>query len=67
VTSAPFLVIIAGLAVAFWKELTGDRRAAAAAFTAATVTVPAPRPVAPAETATAQSRDGAAGRRELTD
>jgi glycine betaine transporter len=67
VTSAPFLVIIAGLAVAFWKELTGDRRAAAAAFTAASVTVPAPRPVAPAETATAQSRDGAAGRRELTD
>jgi glycine betaine transporter len=67
VTSAPFLVIIAGLAVAFWKELTGDRRAAAAAFTAATGTVPAPRPVAPAETATPQSRDGAAGRRELTD
>ena len=67
VTSAPFLVIIAGLAVAFWKELTGDRRAAAAAFTAATVTVPAPRPVAPAETAAPQSRDGAAGRRELTD
>jgi glycine betaine transporter len=67
VTSAPFLVIIAGLAVAFWKELTGDRRAAAAAFTAATVTVPAPRPIAPAETATPQSRDGAAGRRELTD
>ena len=67
VTSAPFLVIIAGLAVAFWKELTGDRRAAAAAFTAATGTVPAPRPVAPAETAAPQSRDGAAGRRELTD
>jgi glycine betaine transporter len=37
VTSAPFLVIIAGLAVAFWKELTNDRRAAAAAMeTAAT-------------------------------
>ncbi|PAZ14803.1 glycine/betaine ABC transporter permease [Streptomyces sp. SA15] len=28
VTSAPFLVIIAGLAVSFWKELTSDRRAA---------------------------------------
>ncbi|TLS47995.1 BCCT family transporter [Streptomyces montanus] len=28
VTSAPFLVIIAGLAVSFWKELAGDRRAA---------------------------------------
>jgi choline-glycine betaine transporter len=28
VTSAPFLVIIAGLAVAFWKEILGDRRAA---------------------------------------
>jgi glycine betaine transporter len=67
VTSAPFLVIIAGLAVAFWKELTGDRRAAAAEFAAATGTVPAPRPVAPAETAAPQSRDGAAGRRELTD
>jgi glycine betaine transporter len=67
VTSAPFLVIIAGLAVAFWKELTGDRRAAAAEFAAATRTVPVPRPAAPAETATPQSSDGAAGRRELTD
>ena len=67
VTSAPFLVIIAGLAVAFWKELTGDRRAAAAEFAAATGTVPVPRPAAPAETATPQSSDGAAGRRELTD
>ncbi|WP_149830811.1 BCCT family transporter [Streptomyces tailanensis] len=28
VTSAPFLVIIAGLALSFWKELLGDRRAA---------------------------------------
>ena len=28
VTSAPFLVIIAGLTVAFWKELLADRRAA---------------------------------------
>jgi choline-glycine betaine transporter len=28
VTSAPFLVIIAGLAVSFWKEILGDRRAA---------------------------------------
>ncbi|GAA2622944.1 BCCT family transporter [Streptomyces vastus] len=26
VTSLPFLVIIAGLAVAFWKELSGDRK-----------------------------------------
>jgi glycine betaine transporter len=71
VTSAPFLVIIAGLAVAFWKELTGDRRAAAAEFAAefaaATGTVPVPRPAAPAETATQQSPAGAAGRRELTD
>jgi glycine betaine transporter len=32
VTSAPFLVIIAGLAVAFWRELTDDRRAAARAL-----------------------------------
>ncbi|RAJ56606.1 choline/carnitine/betaine transport [Streptomyces sp. Amel2xB2] len=30
VTSAPFLVIIAGLAVSFWKELAADRRAAEA-------------------------------------
>ncbi|MGY1643250.1 BCCT family transporter [Geodermatophilus sp. SYSU D00703] len=52
VTSAPFLVIIAGLAVAFWKELTADRRAAAAAVAAASGTVPHPRPVpAPAEAA----------------
>jgi choline/carnitine/betaine transport len=28
VTSLPFLVIIAGLAVSFWKELVADRRAA---------------------------------------
>ena len=27
VTSAPFLVIIAGLAVSFWRELLLDRRA----------------------------------------
>ena len=26
VTSAPFLVIIAGLAVSFWKELHADKR-----------------------------------------
>jgi choline-glycine betaine transporter len=42
VTSAPFLVIIAGLAVAFWKELTGDRRAAAAAMAATPAPVPDP-------------------------
>jgi glycine betaine transporter len=30
VASLPFLVIIAGLAVSFWKELVADRRAAAA-------------------------------------
>ncbi|MET9760945.1 BCCT family transporter [Streptomyces sp. NPDC006372] len=30
VTSAPFLVIIAGLAVSFWKELAADRRATTA-------------------------------------
>jgi glycine betaine transporter len=46
VTSAPFLVIIAGLAVAFWKELANDRRAAAAAIAAAApAAVPSPRPV----------------------
>jgi len=32
VTSAPFLIIIVGLAVAFWKELRADRRAAEQAF-----------------------------------
>jgi glycine betaine transporter len=30
VASLPFLVIIAGLAVSFWKELAADRRAPAA-------------------------------------
>jgi choline-glycine betaine transporter len=30
VTSAPFLVIIAGLTVSFWKELVADRQAAMA-------------------------------------
>ena len=28
VTSAPFLVIIAGLAISFWKEILGDKQAA---------------------------------------
>jgi glycine betaine transporter len=32
VTSAPFLVIIAGLTVSFWKELASDRQAALAAM-----------------------------------
>ncbi|MGY1620743.1 BCCT family transporter [Geodermatophilus sp. SYSU D00965] len=59
VTSAPFLVIIAGLAVAFWKELTADRRAAAAAMAAAPGAVPHPRPVTgPAETAPEPRDDG---------
>jgi choline-glycine betaine transporter len=55
VTSAPFLVIIAGLAVAFWKELAQDRRAAAAAMggavigTTAAPTVPAASDGLPAE------------------
>ncbi|MET9831567.1 BCCT family transporter [Streptomyces sp. NPDC006385] len=35
VTSAPFLVIIAGLAVSFWKELISDRRQAEQALTGA--------------------------------
>jgi glycine betaine transporter len=34
VTSAPFLVIIAGLTVAFWKELLNDRQAAQEAIAA---------------------------------
>jgi glycine betaine transporter len=34
VTSLPFLVIIAGVAVAFWKELASDRRQATEALTA---------------------------------
>jgi glycine betaine transporter len=33
VASLPFLVIIAGVAVAFWKELAADRRSAEAALT----------------------------------
>ena len=41
VASLPFLVIIAGLAVSFWKELAADRKAAAAA---ARVAVPADVP-----------------------
>jgi choline/carnitine/betaine transport len=36
VTSAPFLVIIAGLTVAFWKELLSDRQAAKEALDART-------------------------------
>ncbi|WP_100498581.1 BCCT family transporter [Geodermatophilus chilensis] len=44
VTSAPFLLIIAGLTVAFWKDLTADRRAAAAAMATrlAPAGIPAP-------------------------
>ncbi len=34
VTSLPFLIIIAGVAVAFWKELASDRRQATEALTA---------------------------------
>jgi glycine betaine transporter len=48
VTSAPFLVIIAGLAVAFWRELVLDRRAREAAALAAAVTTPAATPAATA-------------------
>ncbi|MGY1691408.1 BCCT family transporter [Geodermatophilus sp. SYSU D01105] len=56
VTSAPFLVIIAGLAVAFWKELTNDRRAAAAALAAASAPVPHPRSGAGTAEAAPESR-----------
>lgn len=48
VTSAPFLVIIAGLAVAFWRELLLDRRereAAAAREATAAATTPSTHPV----------------------
>jgi choline/carnitine/betaine transport len=38
VASLPFLIIIAGLAVSFWKELVADRRAADAAAEATTRT-----------------------------
>ena len=34
VTSLPFLVIIAGVAVSFWKELVSDRRQATEALAA---------------------------------
>lgn len=50
VTSAPFLVIIAGLAVSFWREILGDRRAAERALAEraraleAAATVPAQTP-----------------------
>ena len=40
VASLPFLVIIAGLAVSFWKELAADRRAAAADQVAAAADLP---------------------------
>jgi choline/carnitine/betaine transport len=61
VTSAPFLVIIAGLAVAFWKEILADRRAAEqalveqAALEAATLAAtPTPTPT-PAASAVGES------------
>ena len=41
VTSLPFLVIIAGVAVAFWKELAADRHAAKERAAAAVSTTPA--------------------------
>jgi glycine betaine transporter len=44
VTSAPFLVIIAGLAVSFWKELHADRQTATQ--TTPTPTTPTAEPVA---------------------
>lgn len=67
VTSAPFLVIIAGLAVAFWRELTNDRRAAAAAIVAATGPVPPPRPVAQTAKLSEETSDGSAPERQPTD
>ena len=59
VTSAPFLVIIAGLAVSFWKELPADRRAAeealaerARAVEAAALSTSSPAPAATGPEAT---------------
>jgi glycine betaine transporter len=65
VTSAPFLVIIAGLAVAFWKELSSDRHAAAAGVATAAGALPHPRPVTvPAEASPEPRGDRAGGRLE---
>ena len=49
------------------EALPGRAAEFAAEYAATTGTVPVPRPAAPAETATPQSPDGAADRRELTD
>ncbi len=55
VTSAPFLVIIAGLAVAFWKELVDDKRAAERALAEANTVATDGRLVASPSTAPAGS------------
>jgi choline/carnitine/betaine transport len=49
VTSLPFLVIIAGVAVAFWKELASDRRQATEALTAQHSAVTTPTDTTPAD------------------
>ena len=49
VTSLPFLVIIAGVAVAFWKELASDRRQATEALTARHSAVTTPTDTTPAD------------------
>jgi glycine betaine transporter len=51
VTSLPFLVIIAGVAVAFWKELASDRRQATEALTAQHSAVTSPTDTTPADAA----------------
>lgn len=67
VTSAPFLVIIAGLTVAFWKELFSDRRAAEAQLAAASAAVPAAVLGAPAGASGEQSLEGSAATGRLPD
>ncbi len=49
VTSLPFLVIIAGVAVAFWKELASDRRQATEALTAQHSAVTTPTDTTPVD------------------
>ena len=49
VTSLPFLVIIAGVAVAFWKELSSDRRQATEALTAQHSAVTTPTDTTPVD------------------
>jgi glycine betaine transporter len=49
VTSLPFLVIIAGVAVAFWKELASDRRQATEALTVQHSAVTTPTDATPVD------------------